>query len=112
MARPRKSILTDWETRLMHIIWEKGETHADEVREELRSQGIRRSDSAVRFTLRVLEEKGFISHVVQNRTYIYSAKLTREQAEKDVIQHLRKLFFPDSPGAISTICFPTASSWL
>ena len=101
MPRPRKSILTDGETRIMRIIWEKGKSHADEIRETLRSQGIRRSDSAIRCTLRILEKKGVITHTVKNRTFIYTPKLTRLQAERDVIQHIINLFYPDSPGSFA-----------
>lgn len=101
MPRPRKPVLTDWETKIMRIIWEKGSTHADEIRETLRSQGIRRSDSAIRCTLRILEKKGVITHTVKNRTFIYTPRLTRHQAERDVIRHVTNLFYPDSPGSFA-----------
>lgn len=96
MNRPRKSILTEWETKLMHIIWGKGRASSDEIREILREEGIRRSDSALRKTLRVMEAKGVLQHTVENRTFFYESLLKQNQAEKDVIHYLSRLFFGDS----------------
>ena len=101
MARPRKPILTEWETKVMRIVWQQEHVTADEIREILRSRRIRRSDSAIRTTLRALEKKGAITHTVENRTFIYTPKLSRDQAEKDVIQYLKKVFFPESPGTFA-----------
>lgn len=101
MARPTRKILTEWETQIMRIIWDKGKTYADEIRETLREQGFRRSDSAIRCTLRILEKKGIISHITKSRTFIYSPILTQEQAESDVVNYLKKVFFPDSPGKLA-----------
>ncbi len=101
MARPQKSILTEWETVIMQIVWEKGKTYADEIREILRSKGFKRSDSAIRSTLRILEKKEALTHITQDRTFIYSPVLSREQAESDAVHYMKNVFFPNSPGALA-----------
>jgi len=101
MARPSKPILTEWETKIMRIIWSLKETYADVVRETLREQGIKRSDSAIRSTLRVLEKKGFVTHETRNRTFFYTPILTQQQAESEAVHYMKKVFFSDSPGTLA-----------
>jgi BlaI family transcriptional regulator, penicillinase repressor len=101
MPRPPKSILTDWETKLMHIIWENDNTSADDIREQLRSENIKRSDSAIRKTLRVMEEKGYIHHTIHNRTYLYKPSIPKKEVERDAIKYISNLFFKNSPGTLA-----------
>jgi predicted transcriptional regulator len=62
--------LGELEREVMQLVWQHGETTAERVREEL---GRELKDSTVRTVLRRLEEKGYVTHRVDNRTFVYRA---------------------------------------
>lgn len=101
MNRKTKPILTEWETQLLKIIWDQKEATSTSIREELERQGFKRSDSAIRKTLRVMEEKDAIQHKVQERTFIYSPVLDQQTAEKRGIEYLSQLLFGGSPASLA-----------
>jgi predicted transcriptional regulator len=68
--------LGELEREVMEIVWRDGPSTAEQVREKL---GRRLRESTVRTVLRRIEEKGFVTHVVDNRTYIYRAAEARER---------------------------------
>ncbi|MFB3786421.1 MAG: BlaI/MecI/CopY family transcriptional regulator, partial [bacterium] len=96
MAHPNKPKLTGWETKLMHYIWDRGHATADDIREALRAEGLKRSDSAIRKILRGMEDKGAISHTVEHRTFIYTSNLKRHQVQGELIRYLSALLFQGS----------------
>jgi BlaI family transcriptional regulator, penicillinase repressor len=61
--------LGELERDVLLVVWRFGSVTADQVRE-----GLERSlkDSTVRTVLRRLEEKGYVTHSVNDRTYVYS----------------------------------------
>jgi len=60
--------LGELERSVLLIVWRMGEVTAEKVREELpRSL----KDSTIRTVLRRLEEKGYLTHSVDNRTFVY-----------------------------------------
>ena len=71
MKKKQKPPLSDLENKVMTVIWNHGRATADLVRTELQeTQPVK--DSTVRTILRRLEEKGYVSHVTEGRTYVYS----------------------------------------
>lgn len=54
------------------------------------------SYSAVRATLRILEDKGHVRHVEESNKYIYMPVVPREQAQKSALRHLVETFFNGS----------------
>jgi len=60
--------LGELERDLLLLVWRLGRTTADQVREAL---GRPLKDSTIRTVLRRLEEKGYLEHSVENRTFIY-----------------------------------------
>ncbi|HTX76140.1 MAG TPA: BlaI/MecI/CopY family transcriptional regulator [Terracidiphilus sp.] len=61
--------LGELERDVLLVVWRFGSVTADQVRE-----GLERplKDSTVRTVLRRLEEKGYVTHSVNDRTYVYS----------------------------------------
>jgi len=53
--------------------------------------------SAVRATLRIMEEKGHIRHEQQGATYVYLPKVAPERAKRSAVRHLLDTFFNGSP---------------
>jgi len=98
--RPTKPILTEWETQLLQILWDLGQGTASDIREVLWERGLRRSDSAIRKTLRVMEEKQAIRHTEKDRAFVYQPLIERNQAERNGIQYLSNMLFG---GSVSTL---------
>ena len=68
--------LGELERGVLLIVWRRGSVTADQVREQL-SRPLK--ESTVRTVLRRLEEKGYLAHSVDDRTFIYRPAQTRER---------------------------------
>jgi BlaI family transcriptional regulator, penicillinase repressor len=66
------SELGELERSVLQLMWQHGTLSADQVREELDLQDRPLKDSTVRTVLRRLEEKGYLTHILDNRTFLYS----------------------------------------
>jgi predicted transcriptional regulator len=74
--------LGELERDILGIVWRRGEATAEQVREEMTRP---LKDSTIRTVLRRLEEKGYLAHSVDNRTFIYrSAESPRKVAARAV----------------------------
>jgi predicted transcriptional regulator len=58
------------------------------------------SYSAVRATLRLMEEKGYIRHEQQGASYVYLPKIAPERARRSAFRHMLDTFFNGSPEKI------------
>lgn len=72
----RDPSLGELELQVMQLVWKTGPMPAEGVRERLERP---LKESTVRTVLRRLEEKGFLTHRVENRTYLYSAAEPRRR---------------------------------
>ena len=59
--------LGDLEREVMQLVWAKGALSAEDVREALSR---RLKESTIRTVLKRLEDKGFVGHTVEGRTFI------------------------------------------
>jgi len=74
MTRRERPRLGPLENAVMRTLWERGRATADEVRVTLaETQPLK--DSTVRTVLRRLEEKGYLTHVTEGRTYVYAPRV-------------------------------------
>jgi BlaI family transcriptional regulator, penicillinase repressor len=71
----------------MDHVWSHGPVTAEQCREALLPQHAMK-DSTVRTVLRRLEEKGFLSHKVEGRTFIYRALQARRNVAARAVGHL------------------------
>ena len=53
--------------------------------------------SAVRATLRIMEEKGHIRHEQQGASYFYLPRIAPERAKRSALRHMLDTFFNGSP---------------
>jgi BlaI family penicillinase repressor len=53
--------------------------------------------SAVRATLRIMEEKGHIRHEQQGASYVYLPKIAPERAKRSALRHMLDTLFNGSP---------------
>jgi BlaI family transcriptional regulator, penicillinase repressor len=70
--------LGDLERAIMGLIWQHGNLTAEQVREELDELDRPLKDSTIRTVLRRLEEKGYVTHTVENRTFRYRPAETQQ----------------------------------
>jgi BlaI family penicillinase repressor len=64
--------LGELERTVLQLMWQHGTMTADRVREVLDQQDRPLKDSTVRTVLRRLEEKGYLIHTIDNRTFLYT----------------------------------------
>ena len=81
------------EREMMDIIFRDGKASASEVMERMSDPP---SYSAVRATLRVLEQKGFLRHEDDGTRYLYKPAVSRERAKQSALDHLVTTFFDGS----------------
>lgn len=94
MVRKKKNPLSPLENRAMNVIWDRGTATAEDVRIALekldKKQPIK--DSTVRTVLRRLEEKGYVKHTVDGRTYVYSPKVASRSVATDAVRGIVERF--------------------
>ena len=77
MTRHQITDLGNLEREALEIVWKHGSASADAVQRELARP---LKESTVRTVLKRLEQKGHLSHTVENRTFIYAARESRPAA--------------------------------
>ncbi len=73
---PKAAALGALEAEVLQLLWRDQESTAEDVRASLTRP---LKESTVRTVLRRLEEKGYATHRVDGRTYLYSAAVPAEQ---------------------------------
>jgi len=96
VPRKKSPSLTDAELRLMEVLWTIGSGTVADVADALPS-GVPLAYSSVLTTLRVLENKGYLTHGKEGRAFIYRPLVGREQARQSAVAHLVSRFFENSP---------------
>jgi len=95
------SRLSRREREIMDVLFQMGRASAAEVHERIPSPP---SYSAVRATLRILEDKGLLKHDDDGKRYIYRPAQAQNQARKTAVDHLLTTFFGGSAaGAVMAL---------
>jgi BlaI family transcriptional regulator, penicillinase repressor len=79
------SDLGDLQREVVQVVWASAPVTAETVRERL-SRPLK--ESTVRTVLRRLEEKGYVTHTVDGRTYVYEAARSRGQVAARAVQRI------------------------
>ena len=95
------------ERQIMDVLFQHGEITAAEVLERLADPP---SYSSVRALLRVLEEKGFVSHAQDGPRYVYRPKIGKERARRSALRRLRDTFFNGSSEQVMAALLDDAGS--
>jgi len=77
--------LGDLEREVMMLVWQHGPIIAETVRERLNRP---LKESTVRTVLRRLEEKGYVTHSIDGRTYVFQAAEPREQVAAKAVRRI------------------------
>jgi predicted transcriptional regulator len=108
---PKKSYLnlSNRERQIMDILYRFGQATAAEVQSHLPDPP---SYSAVRATLRILEEKGHVQHQHDGPRYVFRPAVAREKAKRSAVRHLIRTFFNGSAEQAVTTLLDESSSKL
>lgn len=91
MARKKSPTLTEAELRLMEVLWDKRHATVADVTEALPPPPI--AYNTVLTTMRILEQKGYVSHKEEGRAYLYTPLVEREEAAQSAVGLLLNRFF-------------------
>lgn len=101
MTTPIHNRLSRRERQILDVIYQLDGATAAQVYARLVDPP---SDATVRKLIRVLEEKGHVTHRRVGREYIYRASVPRSRASKDALRHLLNTFFGGSaPRAVAAL---------
>jgi predicted transcriptional regulator len=84
------------ERQIMDVVYRLGKTSVTDVLERLPDPP---SYSAVRALMRILEEKGHLSHEQDGPRYVYLPTVPRDAAQASALSHLVRTFFGGSAEA-------------
>lgn len=84
---PRLKNLGEVEQSVMDYLWSHGPSTAEACREALASSRPMK-DSTIRTVLRRLEEKGYLTHQVEGRTFIYRAADRRQNVAARAVKNI------------------------
>ena len=93
MAAKTVDQLSRRERQIMNIVFKRGRATAADVHEDLPDPP---SYTAVRGTLRLLENKGFVRHEYDGPRYVYLPTVHPTRARASAVKHLVSTFFNDS----------------
>src|SRR5690242_6052979 len=79
--------LGEAERAVMEHVWAEGPVSAEACRDALRNTWPMK-ESTMRTVLRRLEEKGYVTHTVEGRTYIYRAAEPSVSVATRAVQHI------------------------
>jgi len=92
--------LGELERAIMRLVWQHGDLTAEQVREELDELDRPLKDSTIRTVLRRLEEKGYVTHTVENRTFRYRPAETRQLVAGRAVKRIIDRFCDGSVEAL------------
>ena len=87
MFNIRRKSPTPLEQLLLDYVWANPDCTAESCREGIAPQRILK-DSTIRTILRNLEEKGYVTHTVAGRTFVYRAADTRRNIAVEAARQL------------------------
>lgn len=89
--------LGELEREILSIVWRAGSVTAEHVRE-----GLERplKDSTVRTVLRRLEDKGYLAHSIEDRTFIYRPAESRQKVAGRAVKRIVDWFCDGSVEAL------------
>ncbi len=99
-AKPKRlKNLGELEQLVMDYVWTNGPCTSETCREALASTRPMK-ESTIRTVLRRIEEKGYVTHTVEGRTFIYRAAELRENVAVRAVKHIIDRFCGGSAEAL------------
>jgi BlaI family transcriptional regulator, penicillinase repressor len=92
--------LGELERAILELVWENAVMSADQVRARLTQQGRPLKESTIRTVLRRLEEKGYLAHSTESRTFLYRPAASRQVVAGRAVQRIVDWF---CEGSVETL---------
>lgn len=99
MARKKSPTLTEGELRIMEVLWRLGRGTVAEVSQAMPPPPV--AYNTVLTTLRILEQKGHVSHEEAGRAYVYLPLTERDTAAQKAVTNVVSSFFGNSGSALA-----------
>ena len=99
MARTRSLTLTDAESRVMSVLWQRETATVGDVVAALTQERVV-TYSTVQTILRILETKGYVTHEKVARAFVYRPAVDERQARQRALKHLVARLFNGSPSLL------------
>lgn len=93
-----KPALTELQQAILNVVWERKRATADEIRSALGSRHPL-TDSSVRTLLRRLEARGYVTHGLEGKTFVYEASMPPARMAARAIRHIIDRFWAGSTEA-------------
>jgi predicted transcriptional regulator len=87
--------LTELQQAILDRLWSKGPATAEQIREALLPTH-RLKDSSVRTLLRRLERRGYVSHRLDGRTFVYEAAMAPKRVAAHSVRQIIDRFWSGS----------------
>jgi BlaI family transcriptional regulator, penicillinase repressor len=91
LSHIHKQPFTDLQQAILNFIWSKGSATAEEVREAIMPKHSLK-DSSVRTLLRRLESRGYLTHKLAGKVFVYRAKVQQRSVAARAVQQIIKRF--------------------
>jgi predicted transcriptional regulator len=92
--------LGELERSILELVWQHSVLNAEQVRDHLQIQGRPLKESTIRTVLRRLEEKGYLKHSLENRTFLYRPAESRQAVAGRAVQRIVDWFCEGSVEAL------------
>ena len=90
--------LTDGELRLMRVLWRRERATVADVLAELTTP--QPAYNTVLTMLRILEQKGYVTHEKDGRAFVFVARVGEQDARRSALGHLLGRLFEGSPSLL------------
>ena len=97
MKTTERKELTKAEEQVMQAIWKVGNGFANEIVSNMESKAVY---NTVLTVVRILEQKGYVSHVTFNRANRYYPLVSKEEYMQQQLKGFAKRYFGSSPRAL------------
>ena len=95
---------TERELQMLKVLWDREEATVREVYEELRVQ-LPIVQNTVQAFLRIMEDKGLVSHTTRGRSFVYRAELPRDATNENLLSGLLEGVFDGALDALVASAF-------
>ena len=106
MAKKELMALPKLELAVMKVVWANGRVTVYDVQEALLPER-KLAYTSVASTLRILEEKGFLTHDLDGRTYIYRPLVQESDVSRSMLQDMLDRLFDGSTERLLATLFET-----
>jgi len=106
MAKKEQMALPKLELAVMKVVWAKGRVTVYDVQEALLPER-KLAYTSVASTLRILEEKRFLTHDMDGRTYIYRPLVQESEVSRSMLQDMLDRLFDGSTERLLATLFET-----